>query len=237
MQARKEKLFMSENNFRKQNAQTAKPSAGTYRPLTLADVQGSANKRKGLSTLLSQFQGGSSRTIWLSAPLLVLLAGLTASQILTPLVLLCLLGVLLYRMDDTSRRLAAIPLAFGAFRLVTGVSLLLNSDVTSPNQRGWGGGGIAWETCLGMPWVPSLLVACLLYAPVKDAVTTKIMYWESIAMMVSGLVPGQGFVGILCIIHYTLFIAVFVGLVIDLNRMNLWRFSQATPEVGIGQPS
>jgi len=214
---------MSENNFRNQNTQTEKPSAGTYRPLTLADVQGSpSEKRTGLSALLSQFQGGGSRTIWLSAPLLVLFAGFTASQILTPLVLLCLLGILLYRMDDTSRKLAAIPLTFGAFRLVTGVSLLLNSDVTSPNQRGWGVGGTVWETCLGMPWVPLLLAASLLYAPIKDAATTKIMYWESIAMMISGLIPGQGFVGILCIIHYTLFIAVIVGLVIDLNRVSLW---------------
>jgi len=214
---------MSENNFREQNSQTAKPSAGTYRPLTLADVQGSASENKnGVSALLSQFQGGGSRTIWLSAPLLVLLRGLTATQILTPLVLLCLLGVLLYRMDDTGRKLAAIPLTFGAFRLVTGVSFLLNSDVTSPNQRGWGVAGAAWETCLGMPWVPLLLAASLLYAPIKDAVTTKIMYWESVAMMISGLIPGQGFVGILCVIHYTLFIAVIVGLVIDLNRVSLW---------------
>jgi len=214
---------MNENNCRKQSAKTAKPPAGTYRPLTLADVQGSASEKKnGLSALLSQFQGGGSRTIWLSAPLLVLLAGFTASQILTPLVLLCLLGVLLYRMDDTSRKLAAIPLTFGAFRLVTGVSLFANHDITSPNQRGWGVAGTAWETCLGMPWVPLLLAASLLYAPIKDAITTKIMYWESIAMMISGLIPGQGFVGILCIIHYTLFIAVIVGLVIDLNRVSLW---------------
>jgi len=229
---------MNQNNFRKQSARAAKPSAGTYRPLTLADVQGSNTEKKdGLSTLLSQFQSGGSRTIWLSAPLLVLLAALTATQILTPLVLLCLLGILLYRMDDRSRKLAAIPLTFGAFRLVMGVSLFLNSDVSSPNQRGWGGAGMAWETCLGMPWVPLLLTASLLYAPVKDAVTTKIMYWESIAMMISGLVPGQGFIGILCIIHYTLFIAIFVGLVIDLNRSSLWRLSQEMPEVGIGQPS
>ena len=214
---------MNENNFKKQSAQTAGPSAKAYRPLTLADVQGRANEKKdGLAALLSQFQGGGSRTIWLSAPLLVGLSVLTATQILTPLVLLCLLGVLLYRMDDTSRKLAAIPLTFGAFRLITNVSLLLNSDVTSPSQRGWGSAGAAWETCLGMPWVPMLLAATLFYAPIKDAVTTKIMFWESIAMMISGLIPGQGFVGILCIIHYTLFIAVIVGLVIDLQKRSLW---------------
>jgi hypothetical protein len=223
MQMQERRAFMTENNLNRQSAQVARPSAGTYRPLTLADVHGANTEKKdGLPALLSQFQGGGSRTIWLSAPLLILLSSLTATQILTPLVLLCLLGVLLYRMDDTSRKLAAIPLTFGAFRLVTGVSLLLNSDGTSPSQRGWGGTGIAWETCLGLPWVPMLLAASLLYAPVRDAVTTKIMYWESIAMMISGLIPGQGFVGILCVIHYTLFIAIIVGLVIDLQKRSLW---------------
>ena len=224
---------MNDNNFKKQNA----PSAGTYHPLTLADVQGRASEKKdGLSELLSQLQGGGSRTIWLSAPLLVGLSALTATQILTPLVLLCLLGVLLYRMDDTSRKLAAIPLTFGAFRLIGNVSLLLNWDSTNPNQRGWGGGGTTWETCLGIPWVPMLLAATLFYAPIKNAVTTKIMYWESIAMMISGLIPGQGFIGVLCVIHYTLFIAVTVGLAIDLQRVNLWGSSQDMPEVRIGQP-
>jgi len=226
---------MSENYLKRQSAQTARPSAGTYRPLTLGDVQGANTEKKdALPVLFSQFQGGS-RTIWLSAPLLVLLTALTATQILTPLVLLCLLGVLLYRMDDTSRKLAAIPLTFGAFRLVTGVSLLLNSDASSPNQRGWGGTGMAWETCLGMPWVPLLLTASLLYAPIKDALTTKIMYWESIAMMISGLIPGQGFIGILCIIHYTLFITVTIGLAIDLQRSNLWGSSPNLPEAQTSQ--
>src|SRR5215470_19160801 len=214
---------MNGNNLNRQSAQAAKPVAGAYRPITLADVQGAKGEKKdGFSALLSQYQGSGSRTIWLSAPLWVAISALTATQILTPLVLLCLLGVLLYRMDDTSRKLAAIPLTFGAFRLISGVSLLLNSDVSSPNLRGLGGAATAWESCLGMPWVPLLLTASLLYAPIRDAVTTKIMYWESIAMMISGLIPGQGFVGILCIIHYTLFIAIIIGLVVDLQQRNLW---------------
>lgn len=229
---------MNENNFgnqKKQDAQTPKASAGTYRPITLADVQGSTGeKSEGLSALMSQL--GGSKTIWLSAPLVVLLSVFAqGTQILTPLVLICLLGVLLYRMDDTSRKLSAVPLCFGAFRLLMNVATLLNSD-TNPLQRGLGGSTTSWETCLGMPWVPALFAVSLLYAPIKDAVTTKIIYWESIAMLISGLIPGMGFVGILCVIHYTLFIAIIVGLVIDLQHRSLWGSVQEAPAVKVVLP-
>lgn len=228
---------MNGNNLdrQKQNAQTARTSASKYSPITLADVQGSAAEKTSiLSSLMSQLDG-SSRTVWLSAPLLVLLSALTqGTQILTPLVLIGLLGILLHRMDDTSRKLAAVPLCFGAFRLITNLALLLGSEL-SPAQRGWGGATADWETCLGVPWVPALFAAGLLYAPIKNAVTTKIIYWESVAMFIAGLIPGNGFVGILCVIHYTLFIAIIVGLVIDLQHLSLWGSSDEAPAVRISQ--
>lgn len=222
---------MNEHNFSHQKQQYVqtrsadRPPSGTYRPITLADVQSSAREStKAPSELWSQL-AGRSQNVWLSAPLLVLLSVFgQGTEILAPLVLICLFGALLYRMDEASRKLAVVPLSFGAFRLIMNVSTILVADV-HPGQSISGGNTLSWETCMGMPWVPALLAAGLLYAPIKEAVTTRIMYWESIIMFISGLIPGPGCIGVLCVIHYTLFIAVIVGLVIDFQRNRWWNLN------------
>ena len=48
-------------------------------------------------------------------------------------------------------------------------------------------------------------------------------------MLISGLIPGQGFIAVFCVIHYTLFIVVIIGLVIDLQRFGTWRVSEEEP--------
>jgi hypothetical protein len=68
---------------------------------------------------------------------------------------------------------------------------------------------------LGIPWVPLFIAICIFYLPEKATVTGKIMAAGATCMLISGLLPGEGYVVIFAMIQYTLFVGVAVGLIVD----------------------
>jgi hypothetical protein len=131
--------------------------------------------------------------------------------LLRPMAILVLLGCLLFRMERRTRELAGVPIALAAIKLVYQMSphavvlpgtLSLLSDQTK-------------ASITGLPWVPMFLAMCTFYLPQKATVTGTIMRFGAIALLISGLIPGDGYVVVLAMIQYTLFIAVLVGLTAD----------------------
>ena len=137
-----------------------------------------------------------------------------------PLTVLVLAGCLLYRLESWQRKLAAAPLILAAIRLC----LLLPAYVTD-----WTSGinpfaGTVSHTPggdSGIPWMPAFLSVCLFFLPRTDSITLKIVVVEALAVILSSLLPGAGFVTIVAMLHYTLFFAVVVGLMLDLKPS--WR--------------
>jgi len=58
---------------------------------------------------------------------------------------------------------------------------------------------------------------CLIFIPKRDSVTFKIVVAESCLLLASGLLPGQGFLCIFYLLDYLLFIAIVVGIFVDLK--------------------
>jgi hypothetical protein len=133
-----------------------------------------------------------------------------------PLTILVLAGCLLYRLESWQRKLAAAPLILAAIRLC----LLLPAYVAD-----WTSGidpfaGTVSHTPggdSGIPWIPAFLSVCLFFLPRTDSITLKIVVVEALAVILSSLLPGNGFVTIVAMLHYTLFFAVVVGLMLDLK--------------------
>jgi hypothetical protein len=79
------------------------------------------------------------------------------------------------------------------------------------------------------------LSGCLFFMPRKESVALKIVVVQALAVILSGLLPGQGFLTILSIINQMLFFAVSVGLLLDLKPGLRSLFSNT--EVRSGNPS
>jgi len=134
-----------------------------------------------------------------------------------PLTIIVVVGCLLYRFEAWQRKLATVPLLLAAVRfslLLPAYSrgvIALNEFHGTPNYTP----GIE----LGIPWIPAFLSVCLFFMPRLQSATLKIVVVESIAVVLSSLLPGDGFLTILAIFNYTLFFAVMVGLFIDLKGL------------------
>jgi hypothetical protein len=135
-----------------------------------------------------------------------------------PLTILMLAGCLLYRLDERQRRLATAPLILAAIRLC----LMLSAQIAGP------GGFSLFSTPIAMPvtgsvadwgitWIPAFLSVCLFYLPRKDSITLKIAAFEAMAVILSSLLPGDGFSAVLAVFNATLFFAVTIGLLLDLK--------------------
>jgi hypothetical protein len=158
-----------------------------------------------------------------------------------PLTILVLAGCLLYRLDSWQRRLAAAPLILAAIRLC----LLMPAFVTDWSRGFNPFNGVVSQTPggdSGIPWIPAFLSVCLFFLPRRDSITLKIVLVEALAVILSSLLPGAGFVTIVAMAHYTLFFAVAVGLMLDLKPS--WRatfasaraFDPAAVRVGASVP-
>jgi hypothetical protein len=158
-----------------------------------------------------------------------------------PLTILVLAGCLLYRLESWQRRLAAAPLILAAIRLC----LLMPAFVTDWSRGFNPFSGVVSQTPggdSGIPWIPAFLSVCLFFLPRTASITFKIVLVEALAVILSSLLPGAGFVTIVAMAHYTLFFAVVVGLMLDLKPS--WRatfasaraFDPATVRVGASVP-
>jgi hypothetical protein len=130
---------------------------------------------------------------------------------LRPLTLLVLLGCLLLKMETRARQIAGVPLGLAAVKLIfqmapgatviPGTQLLMSENLKT--------------AMTGLPWVPMFLAICIFYLPQRATVTGMIARGGAMALLISGLIPGDGYVVVLAMIQYVLFIGILVGLIAD----------------------
>lgn len=137
--------------------------------------------------------------------------------------ILILPGVVIYRLDARSRRIAAVPVALASMMLASKILVggpgYANSGYLSPAD--------ATEI---KTWMPLLLAGCLFYMPKFPTCTEKILLVLSLVLLLSGLLPGDGFGVIFRTTQYFLFIAISVGLGVDLTQNG--RMFNSQPSIG-----
>jgi len=137
-----------------------------------------------------------------------------------PLTIVVLAGCLLYRLDARQRKLASAPLILAAIRLF----LVLSAKIVAAGaldhamlKRPAPMVGTVMTGDWGITWIPVFLSVCLFYLPRKDSITLKVVALEAIAVILSSLLPGDGFASVLAVFDATLFFAVTIGLLFDLK--------------------
>lgn len=145
-----------------------------------------------------------------------------------PLTIIVVVGCLLYRLDSWQRKLATAPLLLAAIRFYLMVPTYYATTWSTQVNPFTGTAGHTAGSDFGIPWLPAFLSVCLFFLPRKNSVTLKIVVVESLAVILSSLLPGEGFLAILAVFHYTLFFAVTIGLLLDLKPGLRALFSDTT---------
>jgi hypothetical protein len=135
----------------------------------------------------------------------------------SPLTIVVLLTCTLFRLSARHRRIAAAPVIFAAMLLACQIADACARMALAPT------GSIYQQPATMMPnmvapWLPLFFAVCLFYMPRYETITGKILLIISLLLLVSGLLPGNGFEVIFVTIQYFLFIAIVVGLGIDFTR-------------------
>jgi len=154
------------------------------------------------------------------------------SMLTTIVVVVCLL----YRLEPWQRKLARAPLLLAAIRFylvfpVHSADLAAQIDPFTRRQSYTPGGQF------GVSWILAFLSVCLFFMPRKESVTLKIVVVEALAVILSSLLPGEGFLTILAVCNYMLFFTVSVGLFLDLKPSARALFSTATVNAGAPSPT
>jgi hypothetical protein len=134
----------------------------------------------------------------------------------SPLTIIVLVGCLLYRLEAWQRKLATAPLVLAAIRFYLLLSAF-SAEVTGQLNPLTGRPSYTTGREFGISWIPAFLSVCLFFMPRKESVTLKIVVVEAVAVILSSLLPGEGFLAILATCNYTLFFVVAVGLLLDLK--------------------
>jgi hypothetical protein len=195
-------------NHGKDNPSRRESPPSAYNPITLEDLRSRAE-----SPLFEGLENTSSRTLAgvLFAAIFVLGRGyLQFSGLLLIILLVCLL----YRMDNRERQIAGIPLAFSAIRIALGFTLQF-PDRLQQSSNSLASGIPAFEAALY--WMPLLFSAYLFYSPWKSSHTSRVIFWYSLALLLSGLLPGDGYLYVAAMLFYTLFVVVGIALIIDFS--------------------
>jgi hypothetical protein len=185
--------------------QGAAQTAGPGRP-----GNGPAKTGGGADTPFGNFDWNQTR--WLVMTLFGAIYWLTERDtLLRPLTILVLLACLLFRLEGRARQIGGVPLTLAAIKLayqmtpnatmLPGTQVLLSEQVKA--------------AMTGLPWVPMFLATCIFYLPQTATVTGTIVRAGAFALLISGLIPGDGYVVVLAMIQYTLFVGVLVGLISD----------------------
>jgi hypothetical protein len=183
------------------------PQQNGYNPITLDDVQKPGQFSD--SDYFGELTDPLARCV--AAPLLFVIFVFSGREpLVAPLTLVVLLGCLFIRLDRAPRQIAAIPLTLAGIKLAFQMGEYLNSSAPSAlSLRGFSGPGFIW--------LPMFFSTCLVFIPRRDSVTFKIILGGSCLLLASGLLPGQGFVAIFYLLDGTLFLAIVVGIFIDLR--------------------
>ena len=189
------------NNLASQNPRSV------YKPVTLQDVQPTPK-----SPLFEGLETTSSRTV---AGILFAAIFMLSNNLLefSGLLMLVLLVCVLYRMDSRERQIAAIPLVFSTIRMALSLSTQFHWNTISPASTGSNNVALSG----GLQWMPLLFAAYLFYSPWKNSSTSRVVFWYSMALLLSGLLPGDGYLYVSAMLFYTLFIALGIALIIDFS--------------------
>jgi hypothetical protein len=187
---------------------------GAYNPITLDDLQTSES---GIEALVGGLDTKTTRSF---ASLLFVLILVFSQRVLelAPLIILVLLGGLLYRMNKRERLIAGAPLTFAAIRL----AMLLTGRFPPWDSSSYSTPGIFHANDIGVPWMPLFLSVCLFYMPVKETYTSKFIFWDSVVLLLSGLLPVDGFSVVFAVVLYTLFLGMAIALAFDLGTVPKW---------------
>jgi hypothetical protein len=131
--------------------------------------------------------------------------------LLRPLTILVLLASLLFRLEGRARQIAGVPLALAAIKLayqMTPNAIMLPGTQVLLSQQ-------LKAAMTGLPWVPMFLAICIFYLPQTATATGTIVRAGAFALLISGLIPGDGYIVVLAMIQYTLFLGVLIGLIAD----------------------
>lgn len=178
-----------------------------YRPITLEDLQKSIHKSP--QDLFAGLTQPVSR--WAAIPIFgFFFFYVQKMPVLAPLMILVLLSCLLSGMESASRRIAGVPLALSAIKL----SFQMVAETAYPFWTP----GAEYRTNDGcFLWLPIFFSACLVFIPKRESATFKIVLAAACVLLASGLLPGHGFVVIFYMLDYMLFVAIIVGILIDLR--------------------
>jgi hypothetical protein len=188
---------------------------GAYNPITLDDVRKPGDSP--IEALIGPLDTNVARS---SAAILFVLIFVFSQRVLelSPLIIVVLLGGLLYRMNKRERLIAGAPLTFAAVRL----AMLLTERFSPWDTSSYSTPGIFHANDIGVPWMPLFLSVCLFYMPVKETYTSKFIFWDSVVLLLSGLLPVDGFSAVFALVLYTLFIGVAIALAYDLGSVPKW---------------
>jgi hypothetical protein len=195
---------MTTNSF---NQPKPTPQQNGYNPITFDDV-----KKPTQSSAEDLFRGLTNPVPrWAAAPLFGFVFFYTERlPFLAPLTILILLSCLLSRIENDVRKIVGVPLTLSAIKLSFEMSSQLAYSFWVPGAPGS-------SNDVGFLWLPIFFSACLVFIPVRESVTFKIVLAASCLLLASGLLPGRGFLCIFYLIDYMLFIAIVVGIFADLK--------------------
>jgi hypothetical protein len=130
---------------------------------------------------------------------------------MAPLLILVLLGCLIARLDNRQRQIAGIPMTLAAVKLAFQMS-------SSPRLTSFSGSPSANWPEAGIPWLVLFFSICLFFIRDQNSATFKMVFGGSFALLGSGLLPGEGFLAIFCLVDYALFFVILASLLIDMFR-------------------
>ncbi|HYL64064.1 MAG TPA: hypothetical protein VE077_15725 [Candidatus Methylomirabilis sp.] len=191
------------------NNQPQRPSHQKgYNPITLEDVQGT--RPFNAQDYFGELSDPVARCV--AAPILAFILFFSLRMpFVAPLLILVLLGCLLARLDGQPRQVAAVPLTLAAIKLAFQMEGRLTSTLfASSYQRSAISEG-------DFIWLPIFFAACLVFIPKRDSLTFKIVLTGACLLLMSGLLPGEGFVVIYYMLDGILFVAIVVGVMVDIR--------------------
>lgn len=158
---------------------------------------------------------GKSYFGWLAALGFFALYAVTQRYVeLAPVTIAVLIACVLFRLGPRERQFAAVPVVLAgiklALELTSSLTLLkLGHTVPSPlsNQLR--------PVQFGVAWLPLFFSVCLFYMPKRISVTSKITLACSLILLISGLLPDDGYLYMFGLVQTCLFLAIAIGLVID----------------------
>ena len=201
----------------------SQPKRNGYNPITLEDVQSNPP-----DPFFANLDTPGSRIV--GAALFLFIFSMSKNTLVAaPLLMLVLLTCLLFRMNPRERALTAVPLTFSAVRLGSqfagplGIWQYAMPATASP---------VASSFEAGRVWLPFFLGAYLFFTSTIDTNTGRVVFWYSLAVLLSGLLPGEGYIVIFAMLYYTLFFVILVSIILDLSA----RVNAARPRALESQP-